>query len=761
MVTKQHTTNESTDRTSTHVVSLSALIKLNSVSVNTGDVKVLGINGSNVTVEVSNGSSVHQELKSGSYTPSDSKTVSSSESSSSRSFPSSMSYNSAGYVGTLYKSGDVSSWQTGGSYTPAQSKSVTSRRSIVVSYADWKYTGGKWELTYVWMSNVGDKSPISYNSGGYSGTLYFQNYEGNASDPQPPSYTGYNGEETYTNRYQTAVYMGTVWTEASDTRRYSYSQNYSGTVTKPAVDTRTYTKYYQYELTFDYEGNQAPGAIAITPFNTEMGGERSLLMTDIFTDPDGDSMTFAASSSNTQAVTVTRSSGNPNIFNVRALAVGTADITFTATDARGESTSQVMKTTVMNRLPVLTLTTGINGPVFEGTSINLAGSIHDPDTGHIVNVKYQINNQTPRAIMTQVSAGSPISFSKSLLFRDKALWDGSSPATSVLTEGTNHILSVWGEDDRGGRTPNQITSFTVTHNRSPNVSPMPDISENTGVERGILLTNYFTDPDGDVLKYTATSANTSVATVAVTGQSLNIQTIKSGQTLVAISADDNKGRTVSGSFYVNVMNRKPTIKVYRADGSEAYVAEHLGDHVSAFDLQYSVEDPDALDKLNVTERVNGKDVRVIKDVARGVRRPFDLTNAWGHVVEGSNTLSVLVTDSSGGSTEVSHGFRATGNELRFSLKAPVVTSVAAERFVVSGHTAIADGATFNVMACNNALDENPTWEDVTTHFAKGTVHNFANRTKTDANWAVDVEFRVTQGTSVQLSAINGFGFAFE
>lgn len=759
MVIKNFTTPESTNRTQTHVVPLSSLIKLNTVSANTGNVKVVSINGDNVTIEVSGGSSVRQELQSGSYTPAVTKNVTSSRSSSSGSFASTITYNEDGYVGTLTKSGSMTSRQTGGSYTPAQSKTASSSRSIVVSWTDWVYKGGGWKVDYIWAANVADTSPISYNSGGYSGTLYFTGFTGNAGNASPPSGSGREGQTATTNRYQTANYSGTVWSQASDTRTYSYTQDYAGSVTKPAVDTRQYTQFYQYELVFNYEGNQAPVGVAIPPFRTEMGAERTLKGSEIFTDPDGDALTFQGFSGSPQTVSITKS--GTDTFLVKALAVGAADVTIEATDARGERSSQIMKVNVMNRLPELSLNTDIADTVFEGTSLTIAGSVLDKDIGHIVNVKYQINDLPARAIMTEVSAGTAITFSKSLLFRDIRLWDGQTVLTGDLPEGVNHILTVWAEDDQGGKTPSQIESFTVTHNRSPNVKPIPDTSDVSGTVKAINLASYFTDPDGDVLSYEVSSSNKEIATVSVAGQTLNVATLRSGQTLIAITADDGKGRKVSGSFNFHVLNRKPTVKVFKEDGSEAYAGESLGDFVSAFDLKYSVDDLDQTDKLFVTERVNGQDVRVIKDVPRNEKQTFDLKNAWGHVKVGENEISIVVMDGAGGTETKTHKFRATGDEFRFSLKEPVVTSLAADRIVVNGHTDIAPGATFNVMACNNGLDPNPTWEDVTKHFNEGSVHYFQNKTKVANDWAVDIEFRVSQGTSTRLSAISGFGFAFE
>ena len=171
--------------------------------------------------------------------------------------------------------------QTGGSYTPADSKIATDSRQTSA--------GG---------NPASLPASLSYNSGGYSGTL---NKSGNAtvingspagdviarrkgvsrdgwltvaSSVPMESYWEINtstesgtlykdpgsqdwdtkevdGERLY-RAY--AYYSGTL--TKSDTR--VWKQNYSGSVTKPAEDTRTYAYYYAYTATIEYIDNSNP-----------------------------------------------------------------------------------------------------------------------------------------------------------------------------------------------------------------------------------------------------------------------------------------------------------------------------------------------------------------------------------------------------------------------------------------------------------------------------------------------------------------------
>lgn len=52
--------------------------------------------------------------------------------------------------------------------------------------------------------------------------------------------------------------------------------------------------------------------------------------------------------------------------------------------------------------------------------------------------------------------------------------------------------------------------------------------------------------------------------------------------------------------------------------------------------------------------------------------------------------------------------------------------------------------TISVYACNNALDNSPTWEIMTTEYLNGSFFAFINKTKTANNWAISVRYIITK-----------------
>jgi|GEM_PF-1219467 len=91
------------------------------------------------------------------------------------------------------------------------------------------------------------------------------------------------------------------------------------------------------------------------------------------------------------------------------------------------------------------------------------------------------------------------------------------------------------------------------------VNPLPDrnVSEDSLPVVFDLSPNYFFDPDvinGDFLTFTATSSNTSVATVTIQGNKIQLTLVPnaSGQTTISVTATDTTNRSVSDSFLLTV-----------------------------------------------------------------------------------------------------------------------------------------------------------------------------------------------------------------
>ena len=90
--------------------------------------------------------------------------------------------------------------------------------------------------------------------------------------------------------------------------------------------------------------NQSPVTVGtIGDHGLKPGDSAQVHASDYFRDPDGDALTYVASSSNTSAATVAVSG---NVVTVTAVAEGSATIWITATDPGGLSAVQAFEATV-------------------------------------------------------------------------------------------------------------------------------------------------------------------------------------------------------------------------------------------------------------------------------------------------------------------------------------------------------------------------------------------------------------------------------
>ena len=120
----------------------------------------------------------------------------------------------------------------------------------------------------------------------------------------------------------------------------------SATVTLTATDPGGLTATQTVEAIVP---NRAPEPAGSTPAQTVAVGETAVVdVSAYFSDPDGDALSYAASSSNPSVAVVSTSGATVMIT---AVAKGSVTVTVTATDPRGLTATQTLEATVPNRAP--------------------------------------------------------------------------------------------------------------------------------------------------------------------------------------------------------------------------------------------------------------------------------------------------------------------------------------------------------------------------------------------------------------------------
>lgn len=119
--------------------------------------------------------------------------------------------------------------------------------------------------------------------------------------------------------------------------------------------------------------------------------------------------------------------------------------------------------------------------------------------------------------------------------------------------------------DAYGMSGTFTVTYTIRENQAPVLLDGKDIASVFLTTRGeftIDMTQYFSDPDGDALKYDVAIADPTVAYLTAKDNSMIGTVLKYGRTSVTITASDPKGASVSSTFEVLAREKSIAYQAY-------------------------------------------------------------------------------------------------------------------------------------------------------------------------------------------------------
>ena len=275
--------------------------------------------------------------------------------------------------------------------------------------------------------------------------------------------------------------------------------------------------------------NRAPRAVGTIAAVTVVGGETATVNVSAnFTDPDGQTLSYSASSSDDDVATATASGSTVTVTGVGR---GMATVTVTATDPGGESATQSFQVTVPNRAPQAEGTIP-NAEVKAGetTTVDLGSYFTDPDGDAL---EYEAESSA-RTVATAATAGRVLTVTGV----------ASGMATVTVTA-----------KDPSGDAATQRFQVTVPNRAPAAVGTIPAQTATAGDTKTLVLQPYFNDPDGDVLDYSAESANRAVAVADASGSVLTIRAIGAGFSAITVTATDPGGLKATQLVTIQVSAR--------------------------------------------------------------------------------------------------------------------------------------------------------------------------------------------------------------
>lgn len=191
------------------------------------------------------------------------------------------------------------------------------------------------------------------------------------------------------------------------------------------------------------------------------------------------------------------------------------------------------------------------------------------------------------------------------------------------------------------------------------------------------------------------------------------------------------GYTTSPTRTVN-NNTAPTITSAATNGSD------LGEKSGGFTVAYSVSDADN-DTVTVTETIDGVKKRDFTATLGGSNSFAVTGETFMKLLNGPHTLAIAAND---GQASASHSVtfmkKVTGATI--TLEEPMTADAPITICVLSVIGFVPADALYTVEVTNNALDDEPVWEDCTAEVKSGANHIFTNSTA--ANGAA-FNFRIT------------------
>ena len=421
------------------------------------------------------------------------------------------------------------------------------------------------------------------------------------------------------------------------------------TITVTATDTSDLFASQTFSVVIGSQ-NRPPVAVGTIPDQSlSVGGAAvSVDVSSYFNDPDGDALSYAFSSSDTNKLNASIA-GSTILFT--GVDTGTVTITVTATDTSDLFASQTFSVAIgsQNRPPVAVGTIPDQSLSVGGAavSVDVSSYFNDPDGDAL---SYAFSSSDTNKLNASIT-GSTILFTGV----DEGTITITVTATDTSDLSASQVFSVAVSSQKNG-TP--VTIGTI-----------PDQTVNIGgAAVSVDVSSYFSDPDGDALSYAFEFSDSSKMNASVTGSTVLFTGVAAGTVTVTVTATDTGNLTATQTFTltVNAQNQAPT-----TIGTIPDQTMTVGDSVTTVDVSSYFSDAD---NNTLTYTADSS------DTAKATVSVSNATVTLTAVAAGTATITVTATDTS--NLSVTQSFSVTVSES--NNRAPVTTTTLPDQTITVG-----------------------------------------------------------------------------
>ena len=352
------------------------------------------------------------------------------------------------------------------------------------------------------------------------------NYQVSSDKPRVAT-ADLSGTTLIVRSYGTTAGLATITVTATDNSQASATQTFTATVNAAT------------------QPNQPPVVDHPIPDQRLKIGETfTVNVLDHFSDPEGDTVRYSGFSGNSRVVDMKNINDLHTSITLEAIGNGNATIVLQVTDGKvetelsfiitvGAATQPNQPPVTVGRIPAQTLGVGSGAQ-----TLDVSAYFSDPDGDTL---SYQVSSNN--------TSTATASLSGTTLTVSPGRTAGSAAITVMASDGS-------------GATETQTFTVTVSpptpQNRPPvTVGRIP--AQTLGVGSGaqtLDVSAYFSDPDGDTLRYQVSSSRISVVRASLSANQVILTPVSAGTATIRVTATDPSQRSVTQAFTATV--RPPT-----------------------------------------------------------------------------------------------------------------------------------------------------------------------------------------------------------